>query len=185
MKDFRRPDGRLADISDERRRALFVDATAAINKHKVYSVASTLTTADYRKYFGAPHLKQTMGFYGICFMLALRLNYEIAAANQYTGRIPLLLDGGNEYAGQVREAHAVSQEIDFPNAGSLTFDDDRLVNALQAADVITWASRVRAMGEPFSAAYEPLSGLFDPAHEERRFPEDMIAKLADSLLKLW
>src|SRR5215831_3601882 len=35
MKDFRRPNGRLADIKNQQRRALFTDVVSVINEHKI------------------------------------------------------------------------------------------------------------------------------------------------------
>jgi hypothetical protein len=64
------------------------------------------------------------------------------------------------------------------NVGSLTFDDDKLWSALQAADIIAWASRVRAQSDHFHNGYEPLAGLFDNAHIQEKYPEKALAQLS-------
>ena len=43
MKDFRRPGGRLANVSTDCHRELFLDAVEIINKFKIYSLAAVLT----------------------------------------------------------------------------------------------------------------------------------------------
>jgi Protein of unknown function (DUF3800) len=178
MKDFRRPKGRLADIPDEVRRALFVDAVELINKHKIYSIAGTLATADYRRYFDENFIKKGLGLYGACFILCAQMSDKLAKQNDYKERIPFLMDSGNPYADHVRGAHAAMQERHPRDVGALSFDKDEYVMPLQAADVIAWASRVRARGDEFTYAYEPLVGLFNGAHAQEPFPESARAALA-------
>jgi hypothetical protein len=64
------------------------------------------------------------------------------------------------------------------NVGSLTFDDDKLWTPLQAADVIAWASRVKAQGDQLTNGYEPLTGLFDEAHIQEPYPEKSMDEFA-------
>ncbi len=187
MKDFRRPDGRLADVTNATRLLLFSDVTELINRCKIHSIAATLTTADYRKHFSKDFRQTKLGLYGACFILCAHLNHLLAARENYPHRIPFLLDSGNPYAEHVREAHSEMQKDHWIElkAGSLTFDDDKLWSPLQAADVIAWASRVQEQSGTFSNGYEPLAGLFDEAHEQHAFPESALAELAAKVFRLW
>jgi hypothetical protein len=183
MKDFRRPEGRLANVSNDNRRALFSDVAKLINEHKIYSIAATMRAEQYHKYFGRAFRSKGMSTYGACFMLSAIMVYKLAKQNKYTERIAFLMDSGNQYADHVRGAHAAMQEKPWKvmQVGSLTFDKDELWSSLQAADVISWASRVRAQGDLFNNGYEPLDGLFNEAHSQETYPEKAIIELADSL----
>jgi hypothetical protein len=182
MKEFRRPNGRLADVSNDRRRALFSDVAKVINESKIYSVAASLTPDHFQKYFDKKFRRETMSVYGMCFVLCAHTNYLLAMQNKYDEKIPFLMDSGNQYAEQVRAAHASMQKgWKDMRVGSLTFDRDEDWSPLQAADVIAWASRVKAMGDSFNNGYEPLAALFDRAHDQKGYTEDGIAQFAASL----
>lgn len=183
IKDFRRPQGRLANVSDETKHALFMDLVPLINSAKLYSIAATLTTAQYKKHFEANFRKKGMGLYGVCFMMCAIINQKLAEFNSYDKRIPFLMDAGNPYADHVRGAHAALQQASskYKSIGSLAFDDDKLWSPLQAADVIAWASRVREQTGQFTNGYEPLAGLFDDAHEQPCLPESAYDDLATAI----
>jgi hypothetical protein len=186
IKDFRRPKGRLADISIDVRRAFFADVVRAINDSKLYSIAATVTTASYKLHFDTKFRKEGLGLYGACFLVCAEINHLIAEHNHYTKRIPFLMDSGNAYAEHVRGAHAELQEPRWESlkVGSLTFDDDLYWTPLQAADVIAWASRVRVERGHFDNGYEPLIDLFDESHVQRSFPESALDTLAASIESL-
>ncbi len=183
MKDFRRPNGRLANISNNNRQRLFADAIQAINAHKIYSVAAVLSSDQYRDCFDKRFCKEGMGVYGACFILCAHINYLLAKQNNYQERIAFLMDSGNPYADHVRGAHAEMQEERWQHmrVGSLTFDDDKVWTPLQAADVIAWTARIRAESGTFDNGYEPLEGLFDEAHVQEPYPERAITRLAANL----
>jgi hypothetical protein len=183
MKDFRRPDGRLADITNDTRRLLFTDVVQLINECKLYSLAATLSTASYKKHFEARFRKEGMGLYGACFIICAEINHQLAKHNGYDERIPILMDSGNPYADHVRGAHAELLEERWKEmrVGSLTLDDDKLWTPLQAADVIAWASSVREQTGTFNNGYEPLMDLFDEAHEQHQYPEGALETLAANI----
>ncbi len=183
MKEFRRPKGRLANISNENRRTLFSEVVTVINKHKIYSVAATLTTEQFGKYFTRQFRREAMSVYGMCFILCAQMNHMLAMKNHYGERIAFLMDSGNQYANHVRGAHAAMQEEEWKamQVGSLTFDKDERWSPLQGADVIAWASRVRAQGDQFTNGYEPLARLFDEAHAQEPYPESAIAEFAENM----
>lgn len=186
IKDFRRPAGRLADVPNDVRRLLFADLAALINRCKLYSVAATLTTANYHRYFEPEFQKRGMSFYGTCFMLCAYMTHKLSEQNSYTQRIPILMDTGNPYAEHVRGAHAEMQEERWSglNVGALTFDDDKLWTPLQAADVIAWASRVKGQSGSFHNGYEPLVDLFDEAHAQAEYPEKAMKEWFEGIEQL-
>jgi hypothetical protein len=119
-------------------------------------------------------------------MLCAAMRHRLSEHNRYNDRIPFLMDSGNQYAEHVRQAHSAMQEEQFRamNVGPLTFDKDDFWSPLQGADVIAWASRVRAQGDPFTNGYEPLDGIFNEAHVQEAYPEKAMAELAASLDEL-
>src|SRR5205085_1813100 len=104
IKDFRRPRGRLADVSVATKLALFTDVVEIINRCKIYSIAGTLTTAGYRAYFDERFRKQGMSLYGQCFIVCAEINHQLTKGNNYQKRIPILMDQGNQFATHVRAA---------------------------------------------------------------------------------
>lgn len=63
MKDFGKH-GKHANLSEPEREAIFSDVVPIINTCKIYSIAATLTVAEYNSHFN-PELKEEMGLYGI------------------------------------------------------------------------------------------------------------------------
>lgn len=93
------------------------------------------------------------------------------------------MDSGNQYAPHVQGAHAEMQEERWKSlgVGSLTFDSDDLWCPLQVADVVSWASRVRAQGDEFTNGYEPLNAIFDDAHAQEPLTPKYLSDLATDL----
>jgi hypothetical protein len=127
-----------------------------------------------------------MGLYGMCFMLCAAITYSLGKHNGYDQRVPVMMDSGNPYVDHVRGAHATMQEQkwSFMNIGSLTFEDDATCNALQAADVVAWASRCREAGTKFDKGYEPLANLFDEAHVQETCPPKALLELVEAMNRL-
>ena len=69
IKNFRRPNRRLAVVSNDAKRALFADAIGIINACKTYSVAGTVASADYNSYFDKSFRKEGMSMYGACLLV--------------------------------------------------------------------------------------------------------------------
>jgi hypothetical protein len=115
--------------------------------------------------------------------------HGIAQANKYDKRIAYLVDSGNPYAENVFFAHQELVQVQTPekylNLGSLSFDLDDDVTALQAADVICWAVRRRATGFPFAAGFEPIEAILETkGHNQSPFPEDFIRTILADLQAL-
>jgi hypothetical protein len=182
MKDFGRPHGRFAKMSDCCRHELFLEVQELISSHRVGSISVSLSNADYRK-FCPPEVVKVFSVYGMCFVLTAWGTQLIVQHNSYHQKIPIILDSGNPYAEHVRSSHANMQKLAFPNIGSLTFADDKDFGILQAADVIAWAARRRASNISFGYGFCPLEIIFaDPdRHKEAPWMEKWLKDLGDFL----
>ena len=146
MKTFPRNRSTESNIS------FFSDVARVINKHKGFSISSTLSTSQFLKYFdglqateGKEKGKHVMGVYGMCFLLSVVMNKLVCEQVGSKQRTPFVMDTGNNYKHHVVEAYEEivrMQNLDEWNMGSLIFTTDSL-NALQAADVIAWSARRR------------------------------------------
>src|SRR5579872_439993 len=163
------------------RKALFVDAVNLINKYKGASLAATLSTATFDKHFGILFKeRKVMGVYGMCFMLGVVMSSKFAEEAKYQGDIPLVMDTGNVYRRHIVDAHrsAVASN-DRYHLGRLSFATDNL-NALQAADMISWSAR-RDLTKGLTNEFAPLLGLFDNRHWSQPVADSVMAELARKL----
>ncbi len=184
MKDFGLH-GRFADMSPETRRRIFDRVLQIIRDHNICTLAVTLEHAQYRAVFPEDS-ERAMSQYGLCFIACVIGNHQIAAGNAYAKRVAFVVDSGNPYAEQVRLAHKditrVQADGHFLNLGSLTFDLDDHITALQAADAVCWAVRRRAAKYPFVDGFEPLEGILDnQAHNQTPFSEVAMWEFLDAL----
>jgi len=93
------------------------------------------------------------------------------------------LDAGNRHKDQIVEGHAVllaSEEQHPLNIGSLEFDSDSNVAALQAADVVAWAVR-RKLVSALKSGFEPLADLFDDYHVQVDYNEEWMTGVANTI----
>jgi hypothetical protein len=70
---------------------------------------------------------------------------------------------------------------------SLSFDDDKVLNILQAADMIAWGARRKASQMAFMPGLEPLNGLLnaeDPQHMELPFWPEWLKEIGLQLAEL-
>jgi hypothetical protein len=187
MKDFGRH-GRLADMPPGRRSAIFTRASEIIKDHNICTLAVTLEHGQYKAVLPLK-VKRAMSPYGLCFIACVLGSHLIATEHKYDKRIAFVIDSGNPYAKHVLLAHQALAELQtderFLNLGSLTFDKDDNVTALQAADVVCWAVRRRATGCRFSDGFEPIEGILtNQAHNEAPFPEALMRAVLGDLAAL-
>ena len=184
MKDFGLHN-RFAAMPQQRRSQIFERAVEIIKAHNIATIAVTLDHGQYKAIL-APTLKHQMSPYSLCFLGCVVGNHQIAEKQGYDKTVPFVIDSGNPYAEHVRKAHRVLRDLQskghFLNLGSLTFDKDDDVTALQAADVICWAVRRRAAGCPFAIGFEPLEAILDEhGHNQSPFPEVAMRQLLADL----
>jgi hypothetical protein len=190
MKEFRQH-GKLHHLTVEQRRALFADVVPIINDHKNFSVAGTLTTAEYDAHLSSLFDRKMMGVYGACFLLCVVTNHKLAEHSQFQERVSYLLDNGNPYRHHILEGYKTILEFQrrerWLNVGALGFDDDEKTLALQAADVISWTVR-RSASRHFPPGFEELEKIKEnsegsPHHVQHAFTDELLRMLADSLRK--
>jgi len=183
MKEFGQH-GRFKHLSHEQRRALFTDLTWIINDNKNASIGTILTTEQYKKHFLPFVSEKQLSVYGLCFLLAAMLMGRYTEIEGYCTPIPYVLDTGNKYRTQVDAVHAFIvedfQKVHPVNMGSLTFDTDDNVRALQAADVVAWSVR-RNITANFNGGFEPLLGIFDERHIAQPLEEDWLIEIAEAI----
>ena len=176
MREFT-PNGEFRGMSHTERRALFIDLAAAINEHKLMSLASTLTAEQYRK-----HFKDVKKFsmYAACFTNFVMLSGTgLKVYGSHRWPLSYFLDDGNTYKSQVVESRPRLIE-EFPRIAAIDFLCDSQVNALQAADALSWAVRRSSTGT-LAHGMEPLSGLFDIHHVVLDYKEEWMQEVADKV----
>lgn len=132
--------GRLGGLSVCCRRELFEEACYLITRYRAMTLVASLTNREYEA--NVPDLaRKSFSVYGMLFNLVVMMNHKSAMVNNYEDPIPIIMDAGNPHKGHVIEAHAFMLKrwqslIGDLHLGSLTFDDDKVLNSLQAADMI-------------------------------------------------
>ncbi len=186
MKDFG-SNGRYSAKTEDERRKVLTRAATIIKKANIYTIAATLEHEQYKSIFPSK-MRKVMSPYGLCFIICAMGNQAISEANNNHHPVAFILDSGNAYAKHVLEAHGAmyrSQEAGNPlRLGSLTFEDDKRVSALQAADVICWAVRRRATGYSFKGGFEPIESILDqPGHNIAPFSEKSMRQILSMTLE--
>jgi hypothetical protein len=176
MKEFG-PHGKLKDIRSEKRRALFTDLVRIVKVNLgAFTVAATLTTEEYRRILGGA---SSMSMYGSCFL-------NMAMLNGSGAPIAYLLDAGSPCKHDVMEVYSylIGHQEKYPlNMGTLAFDCDDRVSALQAADMVSWSVR-RKLSSELKSGFEPLAELFTIEHEELPYKQKWMVEVASSLAKM-
>ena len=185
MKEFGRPHGKLANMTDCCRYELLLEAATLVNSHKIGSVSVSLTNAEYKENFDE-EFKSKFSVYGMCFLLTAVMNHQAALENGYEQKIPFILDSGNPYADHVRKSHAEMlewQKTGFLHLGSLTFAEDDDFGILQAADMIAWGRRRKASGMGLQYPFNPILRILDDVggHLESVWKPEWMVKLRAAL----
>ena len=192
MSDF--SVGKYAGWYPEMKRALFLDASALINQHKLYSISIAISQQDFKSELSAEVRKSLIGPYAFAFFTAIGI-HQALSEQMKTGplRVAYLVDTGFGQQDQLVEAHSVVVALEkvtgeVRHTGALTFDSDDNVPALQAADVISWASRRRQLLGALPEGFEPLNEVLNEdritAHAHIPLPKDGIKMLANPI-NLW
>jgi hypothetical protein len=115
-------------------------------------------------------------------MMAVEVNRAKSEREGSRSVIDYVLDDGNQYKKHILQFHdAIHKNSDLAEfrVGALTFNTDTNVPALQAADVVAWASRRRKAGMPMTRHYEPLNRLFDDCYADSPAPEDVMKVMSE------
>jgi len=198
MTDFVRPNGRYVGMHYEMKLALFTSAARLIRNNRIYSIVMGVPLKEFRKLVAAEVSKGLMRPHPMAYFMMVMQNNAIAEIEGYKERLAYLVDRGC-FKDQLLDAHdwlaewesrsTVSQR---PHVGSIAFDADEHVTALQAADAIVWSSH-RRLGDGLTDEFGPLNKLFEPhvdihkrvlkRHIERIIPRDGIATFASQMNK--
>ena len=102
--------------------------------------------------------------YELCFIMVAMAVGKASAMNNYHDPVAFVMDEGNAHAEHVRLAHRELRNVqkstsEFAlNMGSLAFEDDEVITALQAADMISWAERRKFSKHPIPGGDGAYSG---------------------------
>jgi uncharacterized protein DUF3800 len=188
MKEFGK-DGRFADVPNSCRYKLFSEVAELVEAHKVFSIGANINNSDYQKTF-SKELRDTIGYYGMCYIMVVLMNHQMAERHDYKPRIPFILDLGNPKKEHIVKAHAEvvywqKQGTHYYHVGGLHFEDDRDFGILQAADVIAWGVRRRAAGLHFPRAFTPLRRILNKerGHAEADWQSSWMKGLNETLME--
>jgi hypothetical protein len=151
-----------------------------VNEYKTLSVASTLTSDDYRRSFDGI---TELSMYGASYAEVVMINGVKSRRDGYYDKIRYVLDEGNIYRPQVEQAHdfLLTTEHKSPfNLGDLRFESDTEFCALQAADLVSWSVR-RKLSTKLKEEHAPLEELFDARHVQVNYEPEWMDGVARNL----
>ena len=176
MKEFGRPHGKFAKLSDCCRHDLFSGVAELICTYPQLTMSASLKNQDVAAAFNK-EIADKFSVYGVCFLRVAYLNHCLAVHNNYPHPIPFFLDTGNPHKNRVTAIHDLLVRVQrkgiFLHIGSLTFDDDTNFGVLQAADVIAWAERRRLSSIPLNYPFEPLQRIFASHSRHSWIPNEL------------
>jgi hypothetical protein len=185
MKEFGKH-GNLGYLNYDERYKLFDQVAKIINFYKIRSVAFVLDQLIFSKIMNQ-EIRKAIGAYGTCFMGCANLVLLALCDSYHHKDIAFIMEQGNEHASHVFAAHEVMVRMKnskgmFINVGSLTFDSKQ-ITALQAADVIAWAVRRRAVGDPIGKGFQPITQILEEKHIQDYMKDRWLINLNESILK--
>ena len=171
------PGGPYPDVIGDACSALLVDAVRAVNTCRIFSFGASWNNRAHEALFSSNMRKRFFSVYCLGFLMVVEINRASAAHQGYDNVIDYVLDDGNRFKRQVRQMYnsiRALPELSNHKVGSLTFETDSKVLALQAADVVAWATRREFSGKGLTGVYEPLRGLFDQSYVHSPAPTNLI-----------
>jgi hypothetical protein len=166
MTDFVRPHGKHCGLAYEMKQALFTDAVATINKHKLYSLSIGVPNEKFRSLLSEDVRRELMGPYAFAFFSMVLSNQlfskKITKDIGHLEAIAYLVDHGCAFPEQLVAAHKKVQEREGSRGehytAAMAFDTDDRVPQLQAADVIAWSAR-RDKAHKLTDEFAPLQDV--------------------------
>jgi hypothetical protein len=161
MREFNRPNGRLAHLSNEQRKSLFHDLVYLINRNKLFSLTAVVDNLEFQKYFPVPQFRRYMGAAPLAFLQCALLNHILVRDHGMRPMAYMIArsDSNSVITDCYNFWKSYETRIACEHTGSLTFDDPSRVNALQAADMVAWANRRNHAGGNFNNGFEALELL--------------------------
>lgn len=162
MRDFARPHGRLAYLSDDQRRALFYDLVCLINQNKIYSLTTVVDNLEFQDCFPAETFTKYMGASPLAYLWCLILNFCLMEMHPLLAPMEYVI-AECDFSQQLTDCYEFwrSYELWRKCECNMPFSLNKPadLNALQAADMIAWANLKKHRGETFSRGFEPLELL--------------------------
>jgi len=175
--------GKLCHFDACQREYLIREAVGLINHYKIMSFTVRVGNRQFEACID-PVFRAKHSVYALAFIALVALNHRHAEKQNFHERIAYMFDEGNSKKEHVLRAHATFRKTGDDKdlrLGSLTFEYDTFVTALQAADVLAWAKRRLASGLSFPKGFESLHDLFtDENHIDVDVSEDLLRQLNDS-----
>jgi hypothetical protein len=157
------------------------EAVAIINHFRLFTFGASWDNRKHEALF-SDHMRQRyFSVYGLAFMMAVEINRGSGSNAGYSTPIDYVLDDGNRFKSHIQQMYDSiknNPELAEFNVGSMEFADDKNVPALQAADVIAWATRRVKAGKPLKGVHMPLASLFDRFYCDSPAPDGVIQKMA-------
>lgn len=167
MKEFARPHGRLARLTDNDRRALFTDLVRLINRRKAYGLTVAVDNLQFQQFFPSATFRGIFGPTPLAFLWCMVLNRSIGKdlKHQSVKKMDYVLSNAPVNS-QMTDTYNFFHSFEVYNAeeftGAIAFDPPNLDSALQAADMVAWANRKKDLDGSFGAGFEPLALLTPP-----------------------
>jgi hypothetical protein len=178
--------GRLGHFNEEGKRVLFTEAANIVNRYKIQSIDVSINKKQFDNCVPEIIAKYMGGFYGFCFQLFVESWHRYSIQENIKDSIAYLLDDGNEYKQYILYSYDAmlrfQRDKSSLHVGSLSFDDDEKVSALQAADIISWgARRIQSTGI-LKKGFEPIHGILTKNHLSSYWDKDMLRGVCDYIM---
>ncbi len=173
MREFVRPYGRLAYLSDEQRRDLFQDLVYLINKRKAWSMTVEIDHLEFQQFFPQGKFRKLFGVAPLAFIWCMVLNNGIINLHllDQVAKVAYVV-AKSDFNAAMFECHAFiksyERNADREFTGAIQFDDPAAANQLQAADMVAWANRRKVAGDLFGGGFEPLELLTRTVESETK-----------------
>jgi len=158
-------------------KAMLTDAVKAANLCRIFSLGATWNNRSHEELFSAYLRGKHLSVYGLIFLMVVEINRASAAKQNYKHKIDYVLDDGNRFkkhVNQYKSAIKGAATLAANLVGEVDFKTDSSVLGLQAADLISWATRRKYSGKGLNGVHEPLEGLFDQFYVHSPAPPKLI-----------
>ena len=167
MKDFYQK-GKHGGLSTDIKMELFGKAAGIINEFKLFSLSISVPQQVFNSVLPKEVRKKLIGPYALAFFCAVLANRDFLNASKLYGNrtISYLVDHGTKERWQLLAAWDAVKEASISqggsrNTGSIAFDTDARISALQAADVVAWSARRRSVNGQLEREFAPLGKVLD------------------------
>ena len=158
------------------------EAVRLINTVRIFTFAATSNNRQHEQLFSQALRQEAFSVYASAFLMAIEINRASAVRAKYDGAIDFVFDDGNQFKGHLIAFHESIHKLNLAEGcvGSLVFATDTDLPALQAADVIAWATRRRKAGKELRGVHASLNALFDDCYADSPMPDHVAREMSES-----